>query len=182
MGTPSQGLEPADIERRFGWIEDFEGNDVLAAATAHLKPWSGAEMIELIHAALMLAHETGNYATFRTRYHSQFRRQIACDSRETIPATLALLQLAQGDLSQTVSYAANFGRDTNTIACMAGSIAGALVGTAGLRQDWHTKITRNAVRDQQELAHALLDVGRRKAMSEMAAWGIFAQAEQARLP
>ena len=26
MGTPSEGLEPADIERRFGWIEDFEGD------------------------------------------------------------------------------------------------------------------------------------------------------------
>jgi hypothetical protein len=65
---------------------------------------------------------------------------------------------------------------------MAGSIAGALVGTAALRQDWHAKITRNAMRDQQELAHALIDVGRRKAIRQMAAWGIFAEAEQARLP
>jgi hypothetical protein len=26
MGTPSENLEPADIEQRFGWVESFEGN------------------------------------------------------------------------------------------------------------------------------------------------------------
>jgi ADP-ribosylglycohydrolase len=150
---------------------------VLAAATAHIKPWSGGEMIELINAALTLAREAGDYAAFRMRYHAQFRRAIACDSRETIPATLALVQLAAGNLPQTLCYAANFGRDTDTIACMAGSIAGALAGTSGVPEDWQAKIARNASRDQQKLAHALVEVGRRKAAREIMAWDIFAKIE-----
>jgi ADP-ribosylglycohydrolase len=26
MGTPTENLEPADIEQRFGWVESFEGD------------------------------------------------------------------------------------------------------------------------------------------------------------
>jgi ADP-ribosylglycohydrolase len=51
-----------------------------------------------------------------------------CDSRETIPATLALCLLADGDPTLVVIYDANFGRDTDTIATMAGAICGALKG------------------------------------------------------
>jgi ADP-ribosylglycohydrolase len=150
---------------------------VLAAATTHIKPWSGSEMIELINAALTLARETGDYAAFRTRFHAQFRRPIACDSRETIPACLALVQLGAGDLPKTLCYAANFGRDTDTIACMAGSIAGALAGTSGVPEDWQAKVARNASRDQQKTAHALVEIGRRKAAREVMAWTTLATVE-----
>src|ERR1700758_1634001 len=62
---------------------------VLEASTAHLKPWSGHEMLTLIAAALELAEKTGDYKEFRERYHGKFRKRIACDSRETGPAALA---------------------------------------------------------------------------------------------
>ena len=67
-------------------------------------------MIALIGNALALASETADYPAFRAAYHQRFRRAIACDSRETVPATLALLQLAAGDPYRTLCYAANFGR------------------------------------------------------------------------
>ena len=114
---------------------------------------------------------------FRARYHAQFRRAIACDSRETVPATLALVRLARGEPALTLCYAANFGRDTDTIACMAGSIAGALAGATALPPVWLAKITRNAGRDQRELAQTLVEIGRRKARREIAAWGLLACAE-----
>jgi ADP-ribosylglycohydrolase len=145
-------------------------NDVLGAATAHIKPWSGGEMIGLIGRALTLARETADYAAFRTAYHDGFRRAIACDSRETVPATMALLWLAQGDPHRTLCYAANFGRDSDTIACMAGSIAGALSGRRGFPADWLATVARDAARDQNALARALVDVARRKAAHEIAAW------------
>jgi ADP-ribosylglycohydrolase len=145
-------------------------DQVIDAATAFIKPWSGGEMIELIRAALALAEETGDYASFRTRYHAKFRRSIACDSRETIPATIALVRLAGGDPRRTVCYAANFGRDTDTIACMAGSIAGALAGASAFPGDWLTKVAREASRDQLELARALVGVAGRKAAREIAGW------------
>jgi len=148
---------------------------VIAAATAQIKPWSGGEMVELIDAALALAGEAGDYAAFQRRYHAKFRRPIACDSRETVPATIALVRLAGGDLPRTLCYAANFGRDTDTIACMAGAIAGALAGASGIPAAWLAKVARNASRDQQALARTLVDVARRKAVRETAAWRLLAE-------
>src|SRR5258705_177816 len=84
-----------------------------SAATAHIKPWSGAEMIALIGQALALAQDAADYVAFRATYHDRFRRAIACDSRETVPATLALVRLANGDPRRTLCYAANFGRDAD---------------------------------------------------------------------
>ena len=62
------------------------------------------------------------------------------------------------------------GRDTDTIACMAGSIAGALAGASAFPEDWRTKVAREASRDQLALARALIAVAGRKAAREIAAW------------
>ena len=127
-------------------------------------------MIELIGQALALARHAPDYAAFRAAYHGRFRRAIACDSRETIPATLALVWLARADPRRTLCYAANFGRDADTIGCMAGSIAGALAGVRGFPADWLATVARDAARDQRALARELVGVGRRKAAREIAAW------------
>ena len=81
-----------------------------------------------------------------------------------------MVRLAGGDPRRTVCYAANFGRDTDTIACMAGSIAGALAGASAFPKDWLAKVVREASRDQLELARVLVDVAGRKAAREIAAW------------
>ena len=52
-------------------------------------------------------------------------------------------------------YAANFGRNTDTIASVAGAIAGALQGVDRIRQDWVDKVRRVAAVDQDELAEQL---------------------------
>jgi hypothetical protein len=59
---------------------------------------------------------------------------------------------------------------------MAGSIAGALGGASGFPEAWLAKVARNASRDQVALARTLLDIGRRKAAREIAAWGFLAGA------
>jgi ADP-ribosylglycohydrolase len=149
--------------------------EVIAAATAYIKPWSGAELVALIGAALALAAESGDYRAFRERYHARFRRSIGCDSRETIPATFALLRLADGDPVRAVRYAANFGRDTDTIGCMAGAIAGALAGARAFPPGWLAKVAGSGARDQLALARALVEVGRAKARRERDAWGFLAE-------
>ena len=73
-----------------------------------------------------------------------------------MPLTLALFSLAAGDPERCVTYAANFGRDTDTMAAMAGAIAGAYGGAdARSGPDWLEKVKRNADQDQEELAHGL---------------------------
>ena len=145
-------------------------DQTLAAATAYLKPSSGAEVRSLIEQALALARETDDYHQFRSAYQARFRRAIACDSRETVPAVFGLCWLADGNPAQAIIYGANFGRDTDTIATMAGAICGALYGVAALPPNWVDQAEANADRSQRHLAEALVQVAVKKAQTEQEAW------------
>lgn len=142
----------------------------IRAGLAYLKPISGAEMRRLISSALDLARDTAEYHAFRASYHREFRRAIACDSRETVPATFALCWLARGDPHRAIVYGANFGRDTDTIATMAGALCGALAGSQSFPPAWVEKATASAARDPLELSSRLSAIARRKARRELAAW------------
>ena len=98
--------------------------DVRAEALAVLHPTSGALMRDLIADAVAEAKASSGYDEFRERF-IRFHRSIACDSRETVPAAFALTALADGDVRRGVEFAANFGRDTDTIATMTGALCGA---------------------------------------------------------
>ena len=132
---------------------------VVAATQDNIIADSGAEMLDLIGRFLELAREDGDYEGFRERAYANadtlFRR-IGCDSRETVPVTVALFELAGGDVEKCVTYGANFGRDADTIASMCGALGGALNGVDGIRADWAEKAQRLTATDQQELAHDLV--------------------------
>lgn len=149
--------------------------EVVTAATTYLKPWSGGEMIKLIKDACALASTASDFDDFRRRYHTSFRQLISCDSRETVPAALALSLFAKGDPEQAIIYGANFGRDTDTIACMAGYICGAW---SGLTPTNISKIAINdhVIEDSRELASTLVAVGQQKAQLELSNWASLAQA------
>ncbi|ANY84096.1 hypothetical protein BB934_38230 (plasmid) [Microvirga ossetica] len=149
--------------------------EVVETSTVYLKPWSGSEMIRLIKDACALAQAASSFEDFRSRYHASFRQQISCDSRETVPAALALSLFAEGDPEQAIIFGANFGRDTDTIACMAGYICGAW---RGLTPPDLSKIAINdhVIEESRKLAHALVDVGQRKARLEVSNWASLAQA------
>ena len=132
---------------------------MVAATQDNIIADSGAEMLDLIGRFLELAREDGDYEGFRERAYANadtlFRR-IGCDSRETVPVTVALFELAEGDVEKCVTYGANFGRDADTIASMCGALGGALNGVDGIRADWAEKAQRLTATDQQELAHDLV--------------------------
>ena len=144
--------------------------EVVDAATAYLKPTSGALMRGLILDAVALARETGEYRAFRAAYHARFRQTIACDSRETIPATIAICLLAGGDTVKAVEQGANFGRDSDTIATMAGAICGAFGGSPSIPESWLAQMPEDVVKEQQRMAGQLVSIGQAKARSEIAAW------------
>jgi ADP-ribosylglycohydrolase len=143
---------------------------VIEAGTAYLKPTSGALMRGLIQDALSLARESGDFKAFRAAYHQRFRQTIACDSRETIPATFAICLLANGDPVQAVEQGANFGRDSDTIATMAGAICGALAGADAIPSSWVSTIGIHNDDAQSAMAATLVRVARQKARSEATAW------------
>ncbi|HET7092755.1 MAG TPA: ADP-ribosylglycohydrolase family protein, partial [Thermomicrobiales bacterium] len=57
-------------------------------------------------------------------------------SIEEVPIALGFLVVAAGDFQQSVIGAANYGRDNDSIAGMAGAIAGALHGDGAIPPDW----------------------------------------------
>lgn len=109
--------------------------EAIGEAIGGLHPTSGAQMRALIERALTLAGGS-DFEQFRDRFRSEFLRPIACDSRETVPAAFALTALADADLRLGVELAANFGRDTDTIATMTGALCGAIGKPESLPQTW----------------------------------------------
>ena len=152
------------------FCEDATMETVLGAATQHLKPTSGREVRDLIAQAVELAREKGEYKAFRDAYHESFRQRIGCDTRETVPAVFGLCLLARGNARDVIVYSANFGRDTDTIATMAGAICGALNGASGMPSEWVRKAEGYSARDQRELAERLVSTAREKAARETAGW------------
>src|SRR5206468_9675239 len=92
----------------------------------------------------------------------RFRRDIACDSRETVPAAFALTTLADGDLRRGVEFAANLGRDTDTIASMTGALCGAIGGPDAIPEAWITALGPAALSDAEDLARRLAELARAK--------------------
>jgi ADP-ribosylglycohydrolase len=136
---------------------------VVAASTAHLLPVSAREMRQRIEESLALADERGTYESFRAAYYERHLYPTISDSRETVPATLALFRMADGEAERVIRWAANFGRDADTIATMAGGLAGALHGVAGLPRPWVERVEANPHVAYRDLVPRLADVVRRRA-------------------
>ena len=135
---------------------------VVDAATRYLLPVSAGKIKQAIAEALDLAAETDSYELFRERYYANYQRTVLADSMETIPATLAILALAEGDPVRAITWSANFGRDADTIATMVGSIVGALHGASGLPSSWVAKVEANPDVTYRDDTQRLAKVVRRR--------------------
>jgi ADP-ribosylglycohydrolase len=77
---------------------------------------------------------------------------------EAVPAAMGVLLAADGDPFLTVVAAANLGDDTDTIACMAGSIAGAYRGFGAVPQGLFGEMLAAHNLDIASRARAFADV------------------------
>lgn len=139
---------------------------VLQAAVGHIRPWSGAEMRMLIADTLALAKDAEDFKAFRAAYHARFRRPVLCDSRETVPAALAIVRLAGGDPWQAAVLGANFGRDCDTIASMAAAVCGALSGIEAGDEAKLERLPARTLAIQRTLARELVEVYHAKVAAE----------------
>jgi len=64
------------------------------------------------------------------------RRASRLHSIEELPLALGMLVLGDGDYRQSVLGGVNYGRDSDSIATMAGAISGALHGVEGVPAEW----------------------------------------------
>ena len=137
------------------FLPDASIRSCVAEAVKAIRPASGAVFRSALSDAVQLASASDSYQEFRAQYQARFSRPIFCDSLETVPAAFALATLADGNVRTAVEYAANFGRDSDTIASMAGALCGAL--TAEIPQTWIASLGPEAVDSAARLAGKLLD-------------------------
>ena len=131
---------------------------VVDAASRYLHKTSSWEMRENIEAGLSMARAAGSYEKFREEFYRKMLRDIVSDSRETVPCVLALFYLAGGDPVTAIRYAANFGRDADTIGAMVGALAGAYAGVDGLNPDWVEKVESTYGQKQENSKAVKTDV------------------------
>ena len=88
------------------------------------------------------------------------RRPSRTKSIEELPIALGLLVVAGGDYREAVLGAVNYGRDSDSIATMAGAITGALGGAEVVPQDWLEQVSTASRVDLVAPATTLADVAR----------------------
>ncbi len=76
---------------------------------------------------------------------------------EELPVALGILAACDGDVRRSIITAVNYGRDSDSIASMAGAIAAALQGPGSVPPEWIDEITLASKIDLDEYATLLAD-------------------------
>jgi ADP-ribosylglycohydrolase len=96
------------------------------------------------------------------------RRPSRLHAIEELPVALGLLVVTGGDCRDAVLAATNYGRDSDSIATMAGALAGAMRGLASVPEAWRHQVTEESQLDLEEPALALAAVAREVHASDAA--------------
>jgi ADP-ribosylglycohydrolase len=88
------------------------------------------------------------------------RRPSRLHSIEELPLALGMLVIADGDYRQAVLGGVNYGRDSDSIATMAGAISGALHGVEGVPAEWRAAVSTASRLDLQAGGLAMAEVAR----------------------
>ncbi len=135
-------------------------DSVLEKSIKYLPRESLHEFISHYNQVMELLSNSNNYKEFRARIQNDYIEDIwvISDSRDTVISALALFKLADGDPEKAIIYGANFGRDTDTIASMVGSLAGAYSGIKSFPEKWVEKLNKKSDVNQQVYAKQLTNV------------------------
>lgn len=89
---------------------------------------------------------------------------------EELPVALGMLVATKGDYKEAVLGGVNYGRDSDSIAQMAGAVAGALHGEAAVPHGWLTCVAKASRRDFRSVADDLARVASEVFESDKVAW------------
>lgn len=88
------------------------------------------------------------------------RRPSRIHAIEELPIALGALVVAQGSVRDAVLLGTNYGRDSDSIASMAGGLAGALNGESGVPRDWVAHVSEASRVDLHAPAEVMCEVTR----------------------
>lgn len=74
--------------------------------------------------------------------HIQLHAEYRASNAEAIPEAFALLKLTNGEFVEGVLAGANFGRDSDTLAALIGTLSGAKNGLSEIPAEWIEKVRR----------------------------------------
>ena len=86
------------------------------------------------------------------------RRPSRTRSIEELPVALGLLAAHRGDYRGAVLAAVNYGRDSDSIASMAGALAAGLGGSAAVPAEWLDEVERASRMDLRATGRLMADV------------------------
>jgi ADP-ribosylglycohydrolase len=148
-------------------------DSVVKAALENIPGGKQSKMYEPMHLAVKLAREAKDSEELTRLYYDKLiiewsgrgkkvssdgRHDDSCESYESIPCAIGMFVNAGGDFRKTVVGAANFGRDCDTIACMAGYVAGAFNGIDAVPPQWVEAVLKaNPDPNLTELAEKLYE-------------------------
>ena len=123
-----------------------------------------------VHAAVQRWHHKRTHVPDTNEHMDAAEQRSAPSNRgmesrlhtsEEMPVALAMLLRADGAFEETVCAAAEYGEDADSIAGMAGSLAGALHGVDAIPSHWREYADKQNRRDYAQLADGFTDLARR---------------------
>ena len=147
-----EGATLTDVVRAALWSAD-EGERIGTTQGRHV---AGPSVRRRIEISVGLASTSPDLDTAVRRIADVVGSGLS--AAEAVPAAIGILVAAAGDPWMTVVGCANVGDDTDTVACMAGSIAGALNGFARVPQDRYQEVLAANSLDLADLARRLAAV------------------------
>jgi ADP-ribosylglycohydrolase len=117
-------------------------DDIVGAGFDQIPPnsWLGRSMVN----AMRICDETGSIEEAWEPIHTELWTPEHAASEEAIPQIYAVLRLTDGDFRKGMFWAANFGRDADTISAVVGAVIGALHGIGVIPEDWVETVRRPA--------------------------------------
>lgn len=148
-------------------------HSVIEASVACVRKES--EMVRRIWETIEIAKSSSNVEEFTERFYESYLipwkipdrlkasqsedSSPSVDPLEAVPAALAIFFKEEGNPEKVILGAANFGRDCDTIAGIAGGIAGAYAGVDAIPRHWvEVSCNANPEPNQEEIAFQLTEV------------------------
>ena len=102
----------------------------------------GGWTLELAKRAVSLATEFHDplSSTFKKQLYKEISQPFFADGDETLAVALAMFVAADGNFRNTIIGAANYGKDCDSYAAVAGALAGAFTGVKSIPEKWLLKI------------------------------------------